>query len=42
MIVVDTSVWIDHFHQPIPKLVEALHYELIAVHPLVIEEMQSG
>ena len=42
MILVDTSVWIDHFHKPEPQLVELLNLKLISCHPLVIEEIALG
>jgi len=33
VILVDTSVWIDHLHKSIPLLVEALELESALVHP---------
>lgn len=42
MILVDTSIWIDHLHRPEPRLVELLDVDLIACHPLVIEELALG
>lgn len=39
MILVDTSVWIDHFHKPIPALVEALERGDVLMHPFVIGEL---
>jgi predicted nucleic acid-binding protein len=42
VILVDTSVWIDHFHKPIPALVEALDRGEILIHPLVIGELACG
>lgn len=42
MILVDTSVWIDHFHKPIHALVEALEREDVLIHPFVIGELACG
>lgn len=39
MILVDTSVWIDHLHRTIPALVEALENEEVLIHPFVIGEI---
>jgi predicted nucleic acid-binding protein len=42
MILVDTSVWIDHLHKAEPRLVEQLERDEVACHPLVIEELALG
>ena len=42
MILVDTSVWIDHFHHSDPVLVNLLHEDEIGAHPLVVEELAMG
>jgi predicted nucleic acid-binding protein len=42
VIVVDTSVWIDHLHKAIPQLVEALENGEVAMHPFVIGEIACG
>ena len=42
MILVDTSVWIDHFHRSDPVLVNLLHEDEIGSHPLVAEELAMG
>jgi len=42
VILVDTSVWIDHFHHSDPVLVNLLHEDEIGAHPLVVEELAMG
>lgn len=42
MILVDTSVWIDHLHRAEPRLAERLERDEVACHPLVIEELGLG
>lgn len=42
MILVDTNVWIDHFHQPEPKLVHLLVDGRVVVHPMIIGELALG
>ena len=42
MILVDTSVWIDHLHKRIPALVDALENQSVLIHPLVIGELACG
>lgn len=42
MILVDTSVWIDHFHAPVGTLVEALERGEVVTHPFVIGELACG
>ena len=42
MILVDTSVWIDHFRVSIPGLVEDLQAAVVVTHPFVIGELALG
>jgi len=42
VILVDSSVWIDHFRKPSSRLVELLNEENVFVHPLVIGEIACG
>lgn len=42
MILVDTSVWIDHLHQTEPDLVRELERDQIGCHAAVIEELALG
>lgn len=42
MILVDTSVWIDHFRSHDPLLFDLLHAEAIWIHPFVIGELALG
>ena len=42
MILVDTSVWIDHLHRSEPELVAMLAVDEVGCHPLVIEELALG
>jgi len=42
MILVDSSVWIDHFHSADERLVALLQQDLVGTHPLVIEELAAG
>jgi predicted nucleic acid-binding protein len=42
VILVDTSVWIDHLHRSEPKLVEALAADEVVSHTLVIQELALG
>jgi predicted nucleic acid-binding protein len=42
LILVDTSVWIDHLHQVIPALVEALESGDVLSHPFVLGEIACG
>jgi len=39
---VDTSVWIDHFAQANPRLVEALEAGTVESHPFVMGELALG
>ena len=42
MILVDTSVWIDHLHKGIPVLAEALERQDVLSHPFVVGELACG
>ncbi len=42
MILVDTSIWIDHFHATEPSLVTLLHDDQVGCHPVVFEELALG
>lgn len=42
MILVDTSVWIDHLHASEPGLVRLLDQDQVGCHPAVIEELALG
>ena len=42
MILVDTSVWIDHLRRSIPELVDLLENEQVLTHPIVIGELACG
>jgi predicted nucleic acid-binding protein len=42
MILIDTSVWIDHLHQTEPDLVELLERNDVATHPMVLGELALG
>lgn len=42
MILVDTSVWIDHLHASVSGLVEMLGADEVGCHPYVIEELALG
>lgn len=42
MVLVDTSVWIDHLRQSEPDLVSLLNTARVCVHPFVIGELACG
>lgn len=42
MILVDTSVWIDHLHRSEPMLVTLLGRSLVGKHPMVVGELALG
>ncbi len=42
MVLVDTSVWIDHFRNNNQQLSRSLEHEGVAVHPYVAGELASG
>jgi len=42
VILVDTSVWLDHFRRSDPDLMEALDSALVLMHPFILGELASG
>jgi predicted nucleic acid-binding protein len=42
MILVDTSVWVDHFRQGDDRLDDLLRQSMVCVHPFVVGEMACG
>ena len=42
MILVDTSVWIDHLRKPEPRLMAALEAGQALIHPFVVGELACG
>lgn len=42
MILVDTSIWIDHLHASDPELTRLLGDDEVGCHPYVIEELALG
>ena len=42
MILVDTSVWVDHFRNGNDRLIELLKEDQVAIHPFVIGELSLG
>jgi predicted nucleic acid-binding protein len=42
MILVDTSVWIDHFHQSDEDLKELLLSNQVCIHPFILGELSCG
>jgi len=42
LILVDTSVWIDHLNKEVAPLVEALETEDVLIHPFIIGELACG
>ncbi|MFZ4681486.1 MAG: type II toxin-antitoxin system VapC family toxin [Terrimicrobiaceae bacterium] len=42
MVLVDTSVWIDHFRSALPALADALGRQDVLTHSIVIGELASG
>ena len=42
MVLVDSSVWVDHFHRADRRLVELLQNGEVFTHPLVIGELACG
>ncbi len=41
-VLVDTSVWVDHFRHHNDVLIELLELDLVMVHPLVVGEIACG
>ncbi len=42
MILIDSSVWINHIHKPNPALWDVIGYNKGATHPLVVQELACG
>ena len=42
MILVDTSVWVEHFRKGTPPLAAALESGAVAMHPFVVGELACG
>lgn len=42
MILVDTSVWVDHLRRGDPALVEMLERSIVIMHPFVVGEIACG
>jgi predicted nucleic acid-binding protein len=42
MILIDTSVWVDHLRNGNKKLIELLNDEQVACHPFIIGELACG
>ncbi|MCB1865482.1 MAG: type II toxin-antitoxin system VapC family toxin [Chromatiales bacterium] len=42
MLLVDTSIWVDHLRQGEPRLVALLEREEVLIHPFVIGELACG
>ncbi len=42
MILVDTSIWIDHFRSHLPKLATLLQSGQVLSHPLIVGELACG
>jgi predicted nucleic acid-binding protein len=42
MILVDTSIWIDHFRRTEPQLVQLLDQSEVVMHPFVLGELALG
>lgn len=41
-VLVDTSVWVDHFRQGSPALVGLLERDAVMIHPMVLGELACG
>lgn len=42
MIIIDTSIWVDHFKQPRPAIVRLIDNGGLALHPYVFGELALG
>ncbi|TAL39041.1 MAG: type II toxin-antitoxin system VapC family toxin [Spirochaetes bacterium] len=42
MVLVDTSVWIEHFKKGHPRLIELLNNADVVIHPFIIGELACG
>lgn len=41
-ILVDTSVWVDHFRNRNEGLIQLLHRDLVLIHPMILVEIACG
>ncbi|WP_323123587.1 type II toxin-antitoxin system VapC family toxin [Burkholderia alba] len=41
-VLIDTSVWVEHFRRPLPALVQLLRVDNVLSHPLVLLELTCG
>lgn len=41
-VLVDTSVWVEHFRRPLPALIQLLGVDDVLTHPLVMLELTCG
>ena len=41
-VLVDTSVWVEHFRQAEPRLVALLVHDEVGMHPLILGELACG
>lgn len=41
-VLVDTSVWVDHFRTRSEALVDLLHEDLVLTHPMIVGEIACG
>ena len=42
MILVDTSVWVGHFHRPDSTVLALLQNKLLVIHPFIVGEIAAG
>jgi predicted nucleic acid-binding protein len=42
MVLVDTSIWVDHLRRGLPELVAQLHAGTVVCHPFVLGELACG
>ena len=42
MILVDTSVWVDHFRSGLPQLAKLLEQNVVLMHPFILGELACG
>ena len=42
MILVDTSVWVDHLNKAEPELIKLLNLTMVCIHPFIIGELSCG
>jgi predicted nucleic acid-binding protein len=42
MILVDTSIWVDHLRKGVPALAELLNTQQVLIHPFVLGELACG